>query len=371
MGRQQRVLFDINHPAQVHLFKHAIREVNARGHETAVTSRHKEMTTDLLDASGIDHQPLTAAADGTVSLVRELLVREWKLLGVAREFDPDVIVSRLSPPAAHVSELLGCPNLVFTDTIVPSTMLRALNYGTTLPFVDVACVPPGFELPVSPRRTVRVGFHELAYLHPDRFEPDRDRIAAAGVDVDEPYFVLRFAAWDAYHDVGKTGWSRQGKRDLVEFLDEHGTVYVTSETELPPAFREYRLSVPPHMIHDLLSFADLYLGDSQTMATEASLLGTPAIRVNAKVGSHDMSNFTELERRELLFSYAEERDALAKAREVVTGGVDEERWQRKRRDLVADYRDVTALMLDLILGDGTVSGEPQTPDRTPSRAVDD
>jgi len=45
----------------------------------------------------------------------------------------------------------------------------------------------------------------------------------------------------------------------------------------------------------VLAFADLYLGDSQTMATEAALLGTPAIRSNSFVGPNDMTNFKVLE----------------------------------------------------------------------------
>lgn len=371
MGESKRVLFDINHPAQVHLFRNAVGELEERGHETMVTSRRKEITTELLDAYGIDHRPLTTAGDGVVSLVRELLVREWKLYSVAREFDPDIIVSRLSPAAAHVSELVGCPNLVFTDTVVPSKLMRTLNYGMTLPFVDVACVPPDLELPISPSRTHRVGFHELAYLHPNWFDPDRDRLAAMGVAVDEPYFVLRFAAWDAYHDVGNTGWSRQGKRDLVSFLNSYGTVYITSEAELPPEFREYQLSVPPHLIHDLLYYGDLYLGDSQTMPTEAALLGTPAIRVNSKVGSHDMSNFTDLQRRGLLFSYSDGEPALEKARAIVEGTASGTDWERRRRALIEDERDVTALMLDLILGERTVSGAQRPVNAPGSGTTDD
>jgi hypothetical protein len=371
MAERKHVLFDVNHPAQVHLFKHAIRELEDDGHETHVVSREKELTTDLLDAYDIDHTPLSTAGSGTTALMRELLVREWKLLAVAREFDPDVMVSRLSPAAAHVSQLAGCPNVVFTDTVVPSKLMRLLNYGMTLPFVDVLCHPPAFDLPFSPADTVTVGFHELAYLHPDRFEPNRERLAREGVAVDDPYFVLRFASWDAYHDVGNAGWSRQGKRDLVSALDAHGTVYVTSESDLPPAFSEYQLSVSPHLIHDLLASAELYLGDSQTMCTEAALLGTPAIRVNSKVGEHDMSNFTELERRGLLFSYADETDALAKAEAIVTGQDESGNWEQKRRDLIAAQRDVTALMLELILGEEHAPSEPNSTDPLGSPATDD
>jgi len=45
-----------------------------------------------------------------------------------------------------------------------------------------------------------------------------------------------------------------------------------------------------------LYYANVYIGDSQTMATEASVLGTPAIRSNSFAEGSDMSNFRELSR---------------------------------------------------------------------------
>ena len=39
-----RVLCDVAHPAQVHLFRNALAELQDRGHETFVTSREKEVT---------------------------------------------------------------------------------------------------------------------------------------------------------------------------------------------------------------------------------------------------------------------------------------------------------------------------------------
>jgi len=73
-------------------------------------------------------------------------------------------------------------------------------------------------------------------------------------------------------------------------------------------------SLPVEAIHDLLAFADCYVGDSQTMATEAALLGTPAVRTSAFVGDDDMSNFRELETEYgLLQSFADEDAAIDRA----------------------------------------------------------
>jgi hypothetical protein len=345
-----RVLFDVNHPAQVHLFKNAYWELEDAGHGVHVTSREKEMTTDLLDAYDIDHTTLTAERDGGApALAAEWAVREAKMLRLARSFRPDVVVSRLNPPAVHVSRLAGSRNVIFKDTILRSRAIRALYHGVTCPFVDTICTPPGFDVPVPDAKHDIVGFQELAYLHPNWFEPDTDVLEAHGVDVTEPSFVLRFAGWDAYHDVGSQGLSPDAKRDLVEYLDDHGEVYITSESDLPEEFEEYQLSVPSHRIHDLLAHADLYVGDSQTMPTEAAILGTPAIRANSVVGDGDMNNFVELEEEyELLFSYADEDAVMEKVTELVEGSDTQETWDRRRQRLLEDKPDVTQTMLDLI-----------------------
>ena len=39
-----RVLFDMGHPAHVHLFKNIIKKLTADGHEVKITARDKEVT---------------------------------------------------------------------------------------------------------------------------------------------------------------------------------------------------------------------------------------------------------------------------------------------------------------------------------------
>ena len=64
----------------------------------------------------------------------------------------------------------------------------------------------------------------------------------------------------------------------------HGTVFITSERKLSPAFEPYRIAIKAGDIHHALYFADMFIGDSQTMTAEAAVLGTPAIRFNDFVG---------------------------------------------------------------------------------------
>lgn len=339
-----RVLFDVTHPALAHTFKHAIRGLQERGHIVRVVSRRKDLTTDLLDACGIAHTPISSTGDHPLSLLFEWPARAVRMVRVARSFDPDVVVSQLDPAAVQVARLVGARSVVFDDS-----EREQLAGRLTHPFADVICTPAGFDRDLGPRQRRYDGYHELAYLHPDRFEPQPSVLRAHDVDPTEPYAVLRFVSWRAHHDVGQSGLSRSAKRDLVSELDAHGSVYITSEDPLPDAFEPYRLPVPPEAVHQLLFHADLYVGDSQTMATEAAVLGTPAVRTNSFV-DRDMSNFIELEERYgLLYSTADEQEALDRVRTLVSDPETEATWRRRRERLLADKRDVTAFVLDVIL----------------------
>jgi len=342
--RPLAVLFDVGHPAHVHLFRNAIEELRRRGHRTFVASREKDVTTHLLDAYGIAYRSLSRMGDGPVDLVVEWTGRELRMLSLARSFDPDVLVSVLSPPAVHVSKLLGRRSVVFTDSEASH-----LSERITIPFADVVCTPSGFGRDLGFHHRRYDGYHELAYLHPARFEPDPAVLRRHGVSPNSSYAVLRFISWGALHDVGQSGFSHAAKRRLIDRLERHGEVYITSESPLPPAFEPYRLPVPPEAVHHLLAYADLYVGDSQTMATEAALLGTPAVRSNSFAGEDDMSNFRELEEEYgLLRSVADETGAVQVATELMADADAKTRWHRRRNRLLEEKIDVTAYIVDVI-----------------------
>ena len=71
---------------------------------------------------------------------------------------------------------------------------------------------------------------------------------------------------------------------LVKILEPHGTIYITSERPLEPQFEKYRIKINPLDMHHVMAFASLYIGDSQTMAAEAGVLGVPFVRFNDFVG---------------------------------------------------------------------------------------
>jgi|AntRauMinimDraft_4_1070384.scaffolds.fasta_scaffold00163_30 predicted glycosyltransferase len=343
-ARAVRVLFDVTHPALVHLFETPARTLADRGHDVAVAAREKDVTTDLLDAAGIPYAVASRAGTGPLSRVVELAVRELGLLRIARRFRPDVVVSQVDPAAVHVARLVGASSVVFDDS-----EHERFAASVTHPFADVVCTPAKFRRDVPNQRRYD-GFHELAYLHPERFTPDPDVLREHGVEPDEPFAVVRFVSWEAHHDVGQDGFSPAGKHRLLAELSEHAAVYVSSERDVPADVDADPLPVPSECVHDLLSFADCYVGDSQTMATEAAVLGTPAVRSNSFAGDDDMSNFRELENEYgLLESFEDEDAAIERAVEFVREPPDET-LSRRRERLLTDKIDVASFVVDVVEG---------------------
>lgn len=342
-----KYLVSIHHPAQVHFYRHIVGELEAAGHEVRVCARDKDVTVDLLEAFDIPHRVLAKQGSGLLHMVAMQATYEVRLLREAVRFRPDVMTSTGGVEVSHVAPLVGARSVVFNDSEgTPSHKLIS-------PFLDVVCTPRAFSEEFRARHRRYDGYHELAYLHPDRFTPDVEGLRAFGIDPDERYFVLRFVAWQAHHDVGQRGLSLDAKRELVAMLSELGTVYITSEAPLPAEFEPYRTPVPPHLVHDLLAFADLYVGDSQTMATEAALLGTPAVRSNSFVQAAEMSNFVELEADYgLLFSIADEAETLDRVRELATDPSVQETWQARRDRLLEDKIDVTDFAVHVLEEEG-------------------
>lgn len=342
-----KVLVTIQHPAHVHFYRHVIRELHDDGHEVRVCARDKDVAVDLLTAFDIDHDVLAGSGDSTLGRIGVQAVYELKLLSVARQFEPDVVTAIGGVAAAHVATAVGAKSVVLTDS-EPATLTNWL----TFPFADVVCTPEWYASEVDAEHVRYNGLHELAYLHPDRFEPDPDVVRAAGVDTDEPYSVVRFVSWGAQHDVGEGGISRAGKRAIVETLADHGDVYITSEEPLEAPFDQYRIPVDPADLHHLLAFAQLYVGDSQTMATEAGLLGTPAVRCNSFAGEDDMANFETLEEYGLVFSTDDEEAALQRIEDLLERDTTDS-WRQRRAGFVEETIDVASFVRDLLVAVGT------------------
>ena len=187
------------------------------------------------------------------------------------------------------------------------------------------------------------GCHELSYLHPNHFIPDVSVLEKASLKFGEKFFVLRFVAFKGHHDVGQVGVSLEQKRRIVNLLTQYGRVIITSEREIEPEFEQYRLPVPPEDIHSLMYYATMFIGDSQTMTSEAAIMGVPALKCNTFAGKLSVPN--ELEQKYGL-CYAYHPNDFEKFydhidRLLKQPGLKEE-WMKKRQKFLSDKIDPTS-----------------------------
>ncbi len=346
-----RVVVTIQHPGHVHFFKHAVSELEARGHEVYVFARENEVTVDLLECYDVDHEVLAGGSNSLLSLAAVQATYETRLLRRARRIDPDVITAIGGVAAAHVAAALDAKSVVFYDT-EHATLIKKLAY----PFADVVCTPACYRGDVGSKQVRYPGYHELAYLHPNRFDPDPSVLEAVGLAPEDTLAVARFSSWDSSHDVGQGGFD--DPRDVVARLEEAGAhVLFTSEIDLPAELEDHRLATSPDRMHDLLYYADVVVGEGATTAAEAALLGTPAVYVN----SLSLGYTTELEERYgLLFNFhGDDRHQAGLEKAVSILEADDPTWERRRDRVLAEMVDVT----DVVVREVETAPRDGSPDR--------
>lgn len=339
------LLIDIGHPAHVHLFRNAVKVWMKRGHQVVIAIRDRDMVADLLQAYGLAFTVASKARTSFLGLAWELVEHDWRVLQLATQHRSELLLGT-SVAISHVSRVTRARSIVFNED--DADVARGFAW-LSYPFADRVVVPTGLRDRPTAKYVTHNSYHELAYLHPDQFEPDPSVLLDLGVRSGEPFFILRLVAMKAYHDAGQSGLSYATRKRLIELLSQRGRVFITVEGELPDEFQPYQLPIPPHQIHHALSYATMLISDSQTMTIEAAVLGTPAIRCNTFVGR--CSVIEELEHRYgLTYGFLPQEDdrMFAKIAELLDDDALHHKWQGKRERMLAEKTDLTAWMVDYI-----------------------
>lgn len=339
-----RVLFQLGHPAHFHLFKNTIADLQRDGHETFILIRKKDILEDLLKKSGMPYINILPSGKKSVFT---LMLRLWRVFWFTLTHRVNVLVGS-TPEVAQVAWLLRRRSVVMAEddaSIVPQ-FIKVVK-----PFVDNYLSPVSCNNGVLERATTHYeGFHKLAYLHPNRFTPD-PAVVDRYFDHSKPYFLLRFAQLNAYHDVSANAHGINDKIavKLIEILSPHGKVFITSERELSPELECYRLNINPLDIHHLMAFATLYIGDSQSMAVEAAMLGTPSIRFNDFAGK--IGVLEELEKKYQLtigIPSSDPERLYNTVKEMIDTDNLRDDYQARRQRMLEDKIDVATFFTDFI-----------------------
>ncbi|HVL10649.1 MAG TPA: DUF354 domain-containing protein [Burkholderiaceae bacterium] len=279
-----RILVDVCHPAHAHFFRVPIRLWTEQGHHVSVTSRNKDVAIEILDSLGIPHRSLGEAAGTPLGLAVELVRRNLLLTQHIRRTKADIAVALGGTFAAQSAFVSRIPSVVFYDTEMASMQNRI-----TYPLATRVVVPNCYDGWTPHGKTIRYpGYHELSYLDPRWFAPDRAIALQAGLDEHRPTYLVRLVSWTANHDIGDRGLSPALMEAAIERLSTHGKVIVSSEAALPAHLQPFLYRGPALHMHHLMAFCRGYFGESATMASECAVLGVPAVYMaNSRRGYTD------------------------------------------------------------------------------------
>lgn len=286
------ILIQLGHPAHFHLYKKVAQNLTSHGHKVFVLIKKKDILEELLINAGIPYINILPEGrkDTKAGILLGMLKRFSRILIFSKRNKIDILTGS-TPEVAQVARLTGKRSVVTAedDASVVPTFVKV-----TAPFVDGYLSPVVCDNgKVDGISTKYESYHELAYLHPNHFTPNK-AVVETYFPADKPYFIIRFSKLNAYHDDGIQGINTEIASRILSILQPHGTVYITSERELEPEFEPYRIKINPLHMHDVMAFAQMYIGDSQTMAAEAGVLGVPFVRFNGFVGRIGYLNELEL-----------------------------------------------------------------------------
>lgn len=334
------ILVDINHPAHVHLLRNAYHELKSKGHEIIVTVKDIPSACTLMDSEGIPYINIGHKDDSLAKKGIDQLIYNWRIWNLVRKNKIELGIGS-SLNIAHVSRLSNMKSIIMDDD---DDTVEPLFVRYAHPFADVILTPDSIKRKAS-QTIYYPGTHELAYLHPQRFTPDEKILNELNLTKGEKFFIVRFNAFKAHHDVGVKGLSIDGKRRLIKTLSQYGKVFITTERNIDEEFLPYQLKISQEKVHSLMYYATMFIGDSQTMTSEAAILGTPAVKCNSFAGRLAVPNELE-EKYGLCFAFLpeEEEKFHVKIEELLAMPNLKKEWTKRREKFLADKIDVTAFL---------------------------
>jgi hypothetical protein len=272
----KRIILSIQHPAWAHQFKYIVEKLKSDGIEVIILAIDKDRACDLLDSFGFEYIKVSKSTGKNVVEKGALFI--WLSLVYiynVLKHKPSLLIGRANPMPAVASFICRKGLVIYEDTEVSRFSLRLCKL-----FSATIITSTSFIRDLGKKHIKVDTYKELFYLHPKYFKPDAELLISNGFNPYEKYVVVRFVSWKASHDYGVKGLNNNDKIKLVREISKHYRVYVTSEEQLCEELLPYELTTPYELIHHVLSFAQLYIGEGATMASESAVLGTYAIYIN-------------------------------------------------------------------------------------------
>ncbi len=280
---KKNFLFFFVHPSKFHVFRKTINHLKANGHNVEILITSKDVLEELVKNEGWDYtnifpegrkfKNVSPYVSAGINFFRTI----YRLLKYVGKKKYDLFIT--DDLLVYVGKFKKVPTFAFTDDDIAIVK----QFSIILKFANYILAPSVTDLgKFNEKKIAFDGYKELAYLHPNQFTPDKELVKK--IIPEKDYFIIRLVSLTAYHDVGKSGITKEKAEQLIELLRNYGQVYISAERELSSELEKFRLKIEPYQLKDILSQSKGYIGDSQTMSSEAAILGVPSFRFNDFVG---------------------------------------------------------------------------------------
>lgn len=349
MTKPDRIAVFLGHPAHYHMFKHMVAELERRGVVVDFLVKRKDMLEDLVQASG--HKYIVVrnherSKTNEIGLILALIRMEIKVIAYLLRYRPQLLIGTYAPVLSHLTRI---PMIICCEddtAIIPRFAKTSYPYATAI-LTPQYCDGGKWDS----KMTKYAGFQKLAYLHPNHFTPQYSIVKPHLRNPQKEYVLLRFSRLWAHHDDNIRGMTNVIAIRLVNMLSTKYDIYISSERPLCKELESYRMTINPQDIHHWLAFASIYVGDSQSMAVESAMLGTPSIRfsdfahrigvLNTLEERYNLTSGIPTDKPDQLFSTVEHLMNTPNLKEV---------YQQRREAMLAEQIDVTSFYVEYVSG---------------------
>ncbi len=338
-----KYLFEITHPHFVHFFKNIIKSLPSDS--VIVTCQDSGIITQLLKSYNIKFTIIGQKHLGILGKFIGQLKYLKNYIQIIYRHKIDIVIG-LSPSTMLAAIICKSKSIFFDDD---DSNVQPLTKYFTIPFAKYIITPSCLKHEnYGKNHFIYYGYQELAYLAPNYFSPDLNTLKKYGLK-ENTYVIIRFNEFKAHHDIGQHGINMNTKKKLISILEKKTHILITTEGEIDSEFKKYQLTIDPTDIHQILFFAKMFIGDSQTMAAEAAVLGVPSIRCNTFKNKISYLNELEFKYNLTYAYYPNEEDAfLMKINEIMNNDNIKKEWYAKRNNMLKDMEDINKKILSYL-----------------------
>lgn len=330
------ILFDINHPAQFHLFRNFYNFLKSKNIQVTMTIRDRDFTKILCELYNINYKILSIAESGLLGFSKEYLIKETNLIKLQNR-EKFNIGFGTSLFLSHLSALFKFKDFNFIEDDDKWVTFHRI---TSYPFAYRIVIPNCLKYEKWGKKRIKHNsYHELAYLHPNQFTPDIDILKKYSLKPKE-YVIIRFSALKAYHDFNVKGIDKETYKEIKNVVSQYDIVESVENNKTH--------SINPKDMHDILFYSKMLITDSQTMTMEASVLGIPSVRINSHVGKISVLDGELMNKYKLTYGYLPDSSNLAinRIKNLINNTELDDIWVEKRKIMLNEKDDMLEWMID-------------------------